>query len=150
VLLAIPVLLIAVAVAVVLQRRTRPDVPTQPASYTVPAQLDRTDFERPDAPWLVAVFSSATCLSCQGTWDKARQLASDAVAVQEVEAKTRRDLHERYAIEAVPTVVVADAVGVVRASFLGPPSAADLWATVAELREPGSTPPQCDHHRSSA
>jgi hypothetical protein len=33
-------------------------------------------------------------------------------------------------------VLVADAAGVVRASFVGPPSAADLWAAVAALREP--------------
>ncbi len=32
-------------------------------------------------------------------------------------------------------VLVADADGVVRASFVGSPSAADLWAAVAELRE---------------
>jgi hypothetical protein len=42
-------------------------------------------------------------------------------------------------------VVVADAAGVVRAGFVGPPTATDLWATVAELREPGAVPPGCDH-----
>jgi hypothetical protein len=29
---------------------------------------------------------------------------------------------------------------VTRAAFLGPTSATDLWAAVAELRRPGSTP----------
>ncbi len=38
---------------------------------------------------------------------------------------------------------VADATGVVRASFLGPVTATDLWAAVAEAREPGSTPDEC-------
>jgi hypothetical protein len=124
----------AVLVAWWLQRRQRPDPPSQPA-YSVPAQLDRADFARPDAPWLVAVFSSATCLTCKGTWEKAAALASDSVAVEEVEAGERRDLHERYGIDAVPAVVVADADGVVRASFLGEPSAADLWAALAGLRD---------------
>jgi hypothetical protein len=124
----------AVLVAWWLRRRQRPDPPSQPA-YSVPAQLDRADFARPDAPWLVAVFSSATCLTCKGTWEKASALASDAVAVEEVEAVERRDLHERYGIDAVPAVVVADADGVVRASFLGEPSAADLWAALAGLRD---------------
>ena len=124
----------AVLVAWWLRRRQRPDPPSQPA-YSVPAQLDRADFDRPDAPWLVAVFSSATCLTCKDTWEKAAALASDAVAVEEVEAVERRDLHERYGIDAVPAVVVADADGVVRASFLGEPSAADLWAALAGLRD---------------
>jgi len=140
------VLLVAVvaAAAHVIRRRTTLDAPTQ-SSWSVPAQLDRTDFERTDSPWLVAVFSSATCLSCRGTWTKAEQLASEEVAVQQVDAVAHADLHRRYGIDAVPCLVVADSAGVVRASFLGEPSSADLWATVAELREPGSTPPGCDH-----
>ncbi len=139
---------VVVAVAVVLQRR-RPDAPTQPRGYPVPAQLDRDDFERPEAAWLVAVFTSATCVSCAAAWDKARPLASDAVAVQEVELGARGALHARYGVEAVPMVLVADAEGVVRASFLGPPTASDLWATVAELREPGSATAGCDRHQSA-
>jgi hypothetical protein len=111
----------------------------------VPTQLDRHDFERPTAPWLVTVFSSATCLSCQGTWAKAELLASDEVAVQEVEAVERRDLHDRYQVDAVPMVLVADAEGRVVRSFVGPPTATDLWAALAELREPGSVPPSCTH-----
>jgi hypothetical protein len=134
----------AVLVAWVLRRRSTVDPPTQGA-WPVPRQLDRADFARPDAPWLVVVFSSATCLSCGATWDKAHHLESPAVAVQEVEAGAERALHERYGVEAVPCVVVADADGVVRASFLGEPTATDLWAAVAELRAPGSTPPECDH-----
>jgi hypothetical protein len=38
---------------------------------------------------------------------------------------------------------VADAEGAVRASFVGPATATDLWAAVAELRDPGSVPPGC-------
>jgi hypothetical protein len=134
--IAVSVTAIAVVIAAVIKRRTRVDAPTQPASYAVPAMLDRADFERPEAPWLVAVFSSSTCLSCQDALEKARQLESAEVVVQEVEALARKDLHERYAIDAVPMIVIADDVGETRASFVGVPSAADLWAAMAELRAP--------------
>jgi hypothetical protein len=131
-LLAAVVVVVAIVVAVVLERR-RPEAPTQ-GTWAVPVQLDRADFIRPDAPWLVAVFTSATCDSCARTLEQARVLASDAVAVEDVEVKSRPDLHERYHIEAVPIVVIADADGVVCRSFTGPPSATDLWAAVAGVR----------------
>ena len=127
---------VAAVAAAVITRRTRVDAPTQPDSYAVPPMLDRADFDRPEAPWLVAVFSSATCLSCQDAWDKARHLESAEVVVQDIEAIERNDLHERYGIDAVPMIVVADDAGVTRASFVGVPSAADLWAALAELRTP--------------
>jgi hypothetical protein len=133
---------IALAVAAIVQRRQRPDAPVR-TSYAVPTQLDRADFPRPDAPWLVAVFTSATCGTCAGVWERAQPLASAAVAVVELELVEARALHERYAIEAVPTTLVVDAEGVVCRSFLGPVTATDLWAAVAEAREPGSTPDAC-------
>jgi len=67
--------------------------------------------------------------------DKAGPLASDEVAVAEIEVGARPDLHERYGIEAVPTLVIADAEGAVRGSFVGPPTTAELWARVAEARD---------------
>lgn len=142
--LVVAVGLAAIGVAALVRRR-HDDAPEQGASWAVPTQLDRADFDRPEAPWLVTVFSSATCLSCQGTWAKAELLASDAVAVQEVEAIERKDLHERYGVDAVPMVLVADADGAVQRSFVGPPTATDLWAALAELREPGTVPPSCTH-----
>lgn len=138
------VLLAAAAlVAVLLQRRERPA--PAPTGWTVPASVDRQDFVDPSAPWLVAVFTSATCDACAGVWAKARPLGSDAVAVQEVEVGRDKALHDRYGIDAVPTTVICDAEGIVAASYVGPVTATDLWATVAELREPGSVPPGCDH-----
>jgi hypothetical protein len=139
---AVVLAVLVLAVAWVAQRRRRPDAPVR-TGYAVPQQLDRADFVGVDAPWLVAVFTSATCDSCAGVWERARHLEAAAVAVQEVEVGARKDLHDRYGIEAVPTTVVADADGVVRESFLGPVTATDLWAAVAELREPGSTPGGC-------
>ena len=132
------VVALAAVVAVVFERR-RPEPPTQGA-WAVPTQLDRADFEGADTPWLVAVFTSATCNSCAEAMQKAQALAGTEVWVEEVEVKARGDLHRRYNVEAVPTIVVADAEGVVRASFVGPPSATDLWAAVAEARAPGSSP----------
>jgi hypothetical protein len=133
------IVVIVGAVAVVARRRRTPDAPTQ-RQFRAPEQLDRNDFPRPDAPWLVAVFSSATCDVCRSVIDKARVLESADVAVVDVEYGADRPLHERYSIDAVPTVVVADAQGVACATFLGPMTATDLWAAVAEAREPGSTP----------
>ncbi|MBA3604967.1 MAG: hypothetical protein H0W46_03145, partial [Acidimicrobiia bacterium] len=46
-----------------------------------------------------------------------------------------RPLHARYRIDSVPLLVIADASGVVRRSFLGPVSATDLWAAVAAVRD---------------
>src|SRR5947207_12626117 len=116
VLLAVAIAFAVAALAMVLQRR-RPQAPTQ-QRWAVPAQLDRADFDRPGAPWLVVVFTSATCDSCSEAVTKATPLGSDEVAVQEVELKARADLYERYSIEAVPTIVLADADGVVRSSFV--------------------------------
>ena len=140
--LAVVLALVAVGVAALLQRRKRVDAPVR-TGYDIPQQLDRSDFARAEAPWLVAVFTSSTCDTCGGVWDRARHLDSDAVAVQELEYGRDRALHDRYGIDAVPLVLIADADGVVRSHFLGPVTATDLWAAVAEAREPGSTPESC-------
>jgi hypothetical protein len=90
-------------------------------------------------PLLLVVFTSDTCASCAEAVAKAAPLASAEVVVQEVEATARADLHERYRIDAVPMIVIADGDGVVQASFVGPPSATELWAAAAEARGPGSS-----------
>jgi hypothetical protein len=139
---AIVLAAVVLIVAAVAQRQRRPEAPVR-TGYRAPEQLRRADFTRPDVPWLVAVFTSATCDSCAGVWERARHLESDQVVVEEVEVAARKDLHERYAIDAVPTAVIADADGVVVRHFIGPVTATDLWAAVAEAREPGSTPGDC-------
>ena len=103
----------------------------------MPRQLDRADFPRPDAPWLVALFSSATCDSCQGLAPKIAVLESADVATCEIEAERRGDLHRRYEISAIPMTVIADADGVVQRAFVGAFTATDLWAAVAELARSG-------------
>jgi hypothetical protein len=138
-LIASAIVAVVGAVAMVVRSRRMPDAPTQ-RRFAVPQQLDRADFPQIDVPWLVAVFSSSTCDVCRSVVDKARVLESSEVAVVDVEYTAARHLHERYSIEAVPTVVIVDSHGVNRAGFIGPMSATDLWAAVAEAREPGSSP----------
>jgi len=132
----VAVVVVAALLAQFFQRR-KPQAPTQP-KMEVPAQVDRSDFPQSEAQWLVAVFSSATCSTCIDVISKAQALATSQVAVVNVEYPERKDLHDRYGIDAVPTVVVADAQGVVLGSFIGPVTATDLWAGVAEMRQPGS------------
>ena len=132
----VAVVAVAALLAQFLQRR-KPQAPTQP-KMEVPAQVDRNDFPQPEVQWLVAVFSSASCATCIDVVAKSQALATSQVAVVNVEYPEHKDLHDRYGIDAVPTVVVADADGVVRGSFIGPVSATDLWAGVAEIRQPGS------------
>ncbi|HVT76015.1 MAG TPA: thioredoxin family protein [Acidimicrobiales bacterium] len=136
---------LAGAVAWLLQRR-KPAPPTQPTAYPVPTQLDRADFTRPDAPWLVVLFSSATCGGCEAMRSKTAVLAATDVAYQEVSYQTDKALHARYTIEAVPLVVIADADGVVVNSFVGEVSAIDLWGAVATARDPSSAPGPPEAH----
>ena len=116
------------------QRKRQVDAPTQGASE-VPSQIDRADFARPDAPWIVLAFTSATCQTCSDIERKVRVLETKSVAIQILEYTAERELHERYKIDAVPTVLMADANGVVQANFLGPVSATDLWAALARVRD---------------
>lgn len=134
VVIAAVVLVAAVAVGVVLRRRRVVDAPTQP-EFSAPAQIDRADFSSATAPWLVAVFSSASCEACADVVSKAVVLASDDVAVVEVEYPAATAMHRKYHIDAVPIVVIADSAGVVRANFVGPVTATDLWAAVAAARD---------------
>lgn len=120
-------------------RRRRPAPPPRDV-YPVPRQLDRADFPRPDAPWLVALFSSTTCEGCAGLADKVAVLESGAVAVCDIDFEIERELHRRYDISGIPMTIVADAAGVVRAAFVGSVTATDLWAAVAECRRPGTSP----------
>jgi hypothetical protein len=139
VVVALVIVALAATLALVLRRRATVDSPTQ-ARHLAPSQLDRAEFPGRDREWLLAVFTSATCSACADVVRKANVSESAAVAVAEIEWTAQRALHERYRIDAVPTTVLADAQGVVRASFLGPVTATDLWAAVAEAREPGSSP----------
>ena len=136
--MAVAVVVVAVVVARLLDRR-RPAPPTRDA-YPVPAQLDRLDFPRPDAPWLFVLFSSQTCDSCAPMAARVAALDSDTVATVEVEASADKELHRRYRIEGVPMVVLADAEGVVRAGFVGSVDTWELEGALDAARGDGSRP----------
>ena len=145
---ALVIVVAAGAVAMVLRRRRVPDAPTQ-AVYEAPTQIDRAEFPYADREWLLAAFTSADCHTCADSLAKAAAVASSSVGVAEIEYGAARELHRRYRIDAVPTLVLADRAGVVHASFLGRVTATDLWAAIAEAREPGSRPTGgCEHHES--
>ena len=130
---AIAVVVAAVGLGLILRRRQQIAAPTQP-SRAIPAQLDRADFE-PTAPWLVAVFSSATCDTCADVARKAAVLQSPSVGVVEIEFAAHRALHKKYDIQVVPIVAIADSEGIVRAGFAGPVTAEDLWGALADVRD---------------
>jgi Thioredoxin len=136
--LAVALIALAVIVALVLERRRAAPPPRD--VYPVPRQLDRSDFPRADTPWLVALFSSTTCESCENLSPKLAVLDSADVVTCEIEFHAQPDLHRRYEISGIPTTLVADSDGVVRAAFVGAFTATDLWAAVAEARSPGCTP----------
>jgi hypothetical protein len=127
------ILVIAAGIAWWLERRRQVAPPSQ-GRAVAPEQLDRNDFPRPDAPWLVVLFTSRHCESCAGLVDKARPLESGDVAVVEVEYTAEPALHERYQIDAAPITVLVDSEGVTRAAFVGAYAAPDLWSALAELR----------------
>lgn len=130
-LLALIIGALAVAVAALIQRR-RPDAPTGGSGH-VPMQVDRRDFARPDAPFALLVFTSATCASCAEVWKQASALAGDRLSVQQIEVAAHLDLHERYRIDAVPVTVLADANGVVRRWFLGPTARGEIADAIDPL-----------------
>jgi hypothetical protein len=132
-LLALGIAVVAAVVALAMRRRGGSDAPTQ-STGRIPEQLDRADFAEPDKPWLVVVFASATCDACADVRSKAEVLATNEVSVAVSEYPRDKAVHDRYRIDAVPLVVIADARGVVRKSFLGPVTATDLWAGVAAAR----------------
>jgi len=140
VLIAAAVIVSAVGVARVVAARRRADAPTQPR-HRVPEQLDPADLAVlgcTPGTWSVVTFTSATCNTCADVVAKAEVMAAPAVSVATASYQEQRAIHDRYGIDAVPTLVIVDPDGVVHGAFLGPVSATDLWAAVAEAREPGS------------
>lgn len=148
VLIALVIGAVVAAIAVTVRRRQVVDAPTQKV-FAAPTQVDRTDFPATEHEWMVAVFTSASCHVCADMLAKAQVVASKKVAVVEIEYSVSKEIHRKYNIEAVPTVVVCDALGIVHKSFLGPVSATDLWAGVASARDPQLQTPadgHCQNH----
>jgi thioredoxin-related protein len=128
------ILVMAATLGVVVRKR-KPDAPSQTLNL-IPQQLNRKDFVSPEKPWLLVVFTSSTCDACQDVATKAKVLTSQDVAVQIIDYLEMRNLHKQYAIDSVPTTVIADNLGVVQYGVLGPITATDLWAAMARCRDP--------------
>ena len=128
-LVALVVILVGVGIAYLLRRRDAGAM-AQGKRWSVPAQLERSDFTDPEADRLVVVFSSDSCDACAATWEQVNTLVGKGsmprTALQQISYQDHADLHDRYGIDAVPTLLVADADGVVQRSFVGPPEAKDL------------------------
>jgi len=107
------------AVAAAIAGRRRGPSPVA-AMGEPPSQLRRDDFRAPDAPWLMVVFSAATCSSCAQVWAEVSALDSPFLATQNVEVAADAELHRRYKIESVPLTVLADEHGRVAKGFFGP------------------------------
>lgn len=120
--LTLIIMAIAAAAAIALaawqqgQRRAAPTV----ARGEPPTSLDRRDFRSPDAPWLIAVFTSATCSSCAAVLTELRTHDGTEVVVVDVEIGDEPALHSKYGIESVPTAVIADVTGNAKLAFVGP------------------------------
>jgi hypothetical protein len=144
---ALSIAVVVSVVAILLRRRRSTDAPTQ-KTWNVPSQVDPVDLGIGEAEWMIAVFTSGTCHVCADVAAKAEALSSRKVAVREIEYGADRALHDKYGIDAVPTLVVCDREGVVRHSTLGPVTATDLWAAVARVRDPESATENghCDNH----
>lgn len=122
---------VAVIIAAWLQRR-RPEPPSAP-SYRAPSQLDREEFAGPTGSSLVVVFASATCNSCPIVWGEVISVEREGLAVERIDVQDDPRRHERYRIDGVPTTLVTDGEGVVRASFFGPLPAGALAEAIDSL-----------------
>lgn len=118
-LIVVVVAAVAGAAAYLINGRT-PDAPSTP-QFAAPQQLDRADFDQPDTPWLLALFTSETCLSCHDARAVVADIEFSSVVVQDLPVESDRAVHDRYGVDAVPIVTLADAHGVVRWSWLGAP-----------------------------
>lgn len=128
---AVLLVVAGVVVAAVIRRRDSGEM-VRGRRWSVPAQIERRDFTDPEADRLVVVFSSRTCDACAATWERVRRLSRSGTAIQNVSYQDRGDLHDRYGIDAVPTLLVVDREGVVERSFVGPPDDDELASVLAE------------------
>jgi len=112
------VAVVAAGIAWWIQRNQRP-APTA-IQGVPPGSLDRSEFRAPEAPLLIAVFTSSSCSSCDAVWGELSGYESTHVAAQNIEVGEEPDIHKRYSIESVPTAVIVDASGETQAAFVGP------------------------------
>lgn len=113
------VLAAAAFAAAAIVQRTRTSA-SATAIGVLPSHLDRGAFARPDARWLVVVFSADSCLACAEVISWVQGLESGDVAVQVAEVERDAELHKANGIDSVPSTVLVDADGGVHVGLLGP------------------------------
>lgn len=118
-LLVMAVVALAAAALAFWQQQQRRGAPTA-ARGEPPTSLDRSDFRAPHAPWLIAVFTSATCSSCAAVLTELSSHENGEIVVVDVEIGVDPELHKKYAIDSVPTAVIADVTGDAKLAFVGP------------------------------
>ncbi len=114
----------AIGVAAAWHARAQSASPTL-AAGELATSVDRSDFRAPASPLLLAVFTSATCASCESVLREMQRHESSRVAVQDVEVTKAPDLHRRYRIDSVPSTMLVEADGTVIAHWVGPLSPND-------------------------
>ncbi|MEC7924190.1 MAG: hypothetical protein VYB80_03135 [Actinomycetota bacterium] len=131
---AIMVLLLGVFAAIVafLVNKRNSDSPSVPRN-SLPIQIDRSDFENPKTEWILILFSSDSCDSCQEVRNLIKGLTLDSFHIQEVEFPQETPTHQRYGIDSVPITLVAGTDGVVVWSYAGVPTADLLSNMVSSL-----------------
>ncbi len=92
----------------------------------VPATLDLSDFGGASESWRLVVFTDDDCRACESVVRSLRPLAASDVALTEVEASSRPEMHRIYDVRSVPLTLVVNPVGGVDAWFRGPLSAEDV------------------------
>lgn len=139
-------LVVLVVIGLLLGVARKNKAQTQVTSFDLPSEIDPQDFANKKAEVHVWMFSSEHCDGCESVWNKAEVLKSDKVEVAKISYQDAqgRKLHDKYQIEAVPSVVVCDDKGKTLKAFLGNVTATDLWAAVAEAR--GAEISSCDSH----
>lgn len=121
---------VAVVIALLAERRRQRRVGAP--AFVAPERVDRADFRRSDAPWLLVVFTSKTCDTCAAVVAMITELESDEVATQELEVGRDGEVHERYGVRAVPLLVLADRSGEVRFHVFGPVRRDEVDAALAD------------------
>jgi hypothetical protein len=122
---------VAVVVALVLERR-RVDQPFSARRGAVPTRVRPEDVGLDAGPAII-VFTEASCNSCQAAIGLVRGPAGAELPVAEVEYGASRALHERFAIDTVPTTVVVAGDGVVVGGWTGKVDPGELALSLAEV-----------------
>mgnify|MGYP001170249808 FL=1 len=128
---------VAVGISFIANKR-KPDTPTVP-KFVLPFQLDRNDFENVESDWLLVLFSSDTCDSCNFVHDQISNLTLPSLQVQNVEFPSDNLLHKKYSVSSVPSLLLANQNGVVEWSFAGIPPEGALSDALEQF---GIIPPE--------